>query len=59
MAATGTTGFWKRIGMDQVGPDVHVPPQGASRGFSWRVYKGSVGRVAERMGELARMPLST
>lgn len=54
MAATETTGFWKRIGMDQVGPDVHVPTQGMSLGFSWRVYKGSVGRVAERLGELSR-----
>jgi hypothetical protein len=57
MAATETTGFWKRIGMAQVGPDIHVPPQGASLGFSWRVYKGRVGQVVERLGELARRPL--
>jgi len=57
MASTETTGFWKRIGMEQVGPDILVPQQGLSLGFSWRVYKGSVGRVAERLGELAPMPL--
>jgi len=57
MAATETTGFWRRIGMHQVGLDIHVPPQGRSLGFCWRVYKGSVSQVVERLRELAGTPL--
>jgi hypothetical protein len=56
MAATETTSFWKKLGMGQIGPDIHVPPQGRSRGFMWRVYKGKVGPVAQRLGALAGMP---
>ena len=59
MAATETTGFWKRIGMTQVGPDIHVQPQGPSHGFCWRLYKGRVGQVAERLEELASRPRRT
>jgi hypothetical protein len=56
MASTETTSFWKKIGMNQVGPDIHVPSQGQSRGFCWRVYKGKVNSVAQRLGELAGLP---
>lgn len=56
MAATETTGFWKRMGMGQIGPDIPVPPQGKSRGFMWRVYKGKVDPIVQRLGELAGMP---
>jgi hypothetical protein len=45
MACTETTRFWQKIGMDQVGPDIDIPPDGPSPGFSWRVHKGRLAHV--------------
>lgn len=56
MASTETTRFWQRIGMDQVGPDIEVPPDGAGAGFAWRAYKGRLDQVAERLRRLAAAP---
>jgi hypothetical protein len=56
MASTETTRFWERIGMDQVGPAIEMPPDGTSPGFAWRMYKGRLDRVAERLRLLATTP---
>lgn len=52
MACTETTRFWQKIGMDQVGPGIDIPPDGPSPRFSWRVHKGRLAHVVECLRSL-------